>query len=144
MSPTQLEDAAPRPLTGSPMLRLSGVVEHGDARARQLGFPTANIPLAANTEPADGVYAAWYELPGGGRCAAALNVGRRPTFYAGRGMRLAEAHLLDFEGDLYGQLANISIVARIRDEVRFDGVRELIAQLHADVADIRRLLTTST
>ena len=83
---------------------LQGVVEHGDKRGRTIGFPTANVAVAGDLQlPADGVYAGWYERPDGTTHQSAINIGRRPTFYAENGLLLVEAHLLDFDGDLYDE-----------------------------------------
>ena len=99
-----------------------GVVAHGDARGRELGFPTANVSVPGDILlPADGIYAGWYERPDGSVHAAAISLGRRPTFYEEAHASLLEAHLLDFDGDLYGEPARVRFVARLRGEVRFDG-----------------------
>ncbi len=68
-------------------------------------------------------------------------MGRRPTFYEEGGLRLLEAFVLDFDGDLYGQEARVRFAARIRGQERFDRVEDLIARMHADVAATRTLLT---
>jgi riboflavin kinase/FMN adenylyltransferase len=115
-----------------------GVVEHGDHRGRAIGFPTANLALRDNLQlPSDGVYGGWYEGRRGLHLAA-INLGRRPTFYD-RGVRLLEAYLLDFDGDLYGDHARVRFGARLRDELKFDAVDGLVAQMHADVAAVRLL-----
>src|SRR5215207_5614732 len=88
-----------------------GVVEHGDERGRSLGFPTAHV--------------------------AAISVGRRPTFYAESGSLLVEAYLLDFDGDLYGEQAEVAFDTWIRGQVRFTGVDGLVAQLRSDVEKVR-------
>jgi riboflavin kinase/FMN adenylyltransferase len=120
---------------------LHGVVEHGDHRGRQLGFPTANVAVAGDMAlPRDGVYAGWYVRPDGSEHAAAINIGRRPTFYDENGLLLVEAHLLDFDGDLYGERPRVRFFQRLRDEVRFDGLEALVAQLRKDVATTRELL----
>jgi riboflavin kinase/FMN adenylyltransferase len=120
---------------------LRGVVEHGDARGRQLGFPTANVAVAGDMAlPCNGVYAGWYVRPDGAEHPAAINIGRRPTFYDENGLLLVEAHLLDFDDDLYGERPRVRFGPRLRDEVRFDGLDALIAQLHRDVARTRELL----
>jgi riboflavin kinase/FMN adenylyltransferase len=116
-------------------------VVRGDARGRELGFPTANV--AVPTEillPADGIYAGWYVGPDGARHAAAISLGRRPTFYEDAPSSLLEAHLLDFSGDLYGQPARVQFVARLRGELKFDDVDTLVAQIDQDVADTRAVL----
>jgi riboflavin kinase/FMN adenylyltransferase len=118
-----------------------GVVERGDARGRELGFPTANVAVPSELQlPADGIYAGWYARPDGSRLPAAISLGRRPTFYEDAPVSLLEAHLLDFSGDLYGERARVQFVARLRGEVRFDRVEDLIAQMHADVAATRTAL----
>jgi len=127
-------------LLGRPY-ELQGVVEHGDARGRTIGFPTANLAVdGQRVVPADGVYAGWYVDPDGTEHVAAINIGRRPTFYDENGIRLVEAHLLDFDGDLYDQLARVRFARRLRQEVRFDGLDALKAQLARDVAATRELL----
>lgn len=124
--------------------RVRGIVGHGDARGRQLGFPTANLAVPAEIlMPADGIYAGWYLRPDHSRHAAALSLGRRPTFYADTGASLLEAYLLDFTGELYGETAVVEFVARLRDERRFEGpdaVAELVAQMARDVEDARAAL----
>jgi riboflavin kinase/FMN adenylyltransferase len=118
-----------------------GIVEKGDERGRELGFPTANVAIPAGILlPADGVYAGWYQRPDGSVLPAAINLGRRPTFYDDAEESLLEAHLLDFSGDLYGERARVSFVERLRDEVRFDTVDALVAQMHDDVGAVRQSL----
>ena len=70
-----------------------------------------------------------------------MSVGRRPTFYGEDGELLVEAFLLDFSGDLYGEVGRLSFVDRLRDELAFDSVDDLVAQMHRDVAATRDLLT---
>ncbi|MDQ1361203.1 MAG: riboflavin kinase / adenylyltransferase [Acidimicrobiaceae bacterium] len=116
--------------------QVRGTVVHGDARGgADLGFPTANVEVPPGIAiPAVGIYAGWYERPDGTRWAAAISVGTRPTFYADQGPLIVEAFLLDFEGDLYGEEARVSFVAQVRrDELRFDSVDDLVAQMHRDV-----------
>ena len=127
-------------LLGRPF-ELRGVVEHGDARGRTIGFPTANVAVAGDmATPSDGVYAGWYVRPNGDVHVAAINIGRRPTFYDENGLRLVEAHLLDFDGDLYDERPRVRFAQRLRDEVKFDGLDALVAQLHRDVDATRALL----
>ena len=123
------------------MTVIEGVVEHGDARGRTLGFPTANIALTEH-EIADGVWAAQVRIGSGIWAAAAVSVGRRRTFYAGVGPRLLEAHLLDFAGDLYGQRLRIELVTRLREQQSFSGIHALTQQLHRDIEDTRTWATT--
>ena len=85
------------------------MVVQGDQRGRLLGFPTANVEVPNSVcLPADGVYAGWYLRPDGERHPCAINLGRRPTFYEHADHSLLEAHLLDFDGDLYGEQARCS------------------------------------
>jgi len=115
-----------------------GVVAHGDARGRELGFPTANVSVPGDILlPADGIYAGWYERPDGTVHQAAISLGRRPTFYEEAHASLLEAHLLDFDGDLYDEAARVRFVARLRGEVRFDDVSALVAQIAQDCDDTR-------
>jgi len=115
-----------------------GVVEHGDQRGRTIGFPTANVAAPGDVQlPADGVYGGWYVREDGARHRAAISVGRRPTFYEENGLLLVEAHLLDFDGDLYGEHAQVEFDGWVRGQVRFGGVDELVAQLGRDVEQVR-------
>lgn len=117
-----------------------GVVGEGDRRGRELGFPTANVAVPEEIcLPADGIYAGTFRGSDGLDRPAAINLGRRPTFYA-EGHRLLEAYLLDFQGDLYGQQAAVRFVARVRDELRFDSVDALIEAMHRDVDAVRAVL----
>jgi riboflavin kinase/FMN adenylyltransferase len=120
---------------------IHGVVEHGDHRGRTLGFPTANVAVPGDILlPIDGVYAGWYLRPGDDHPhASAINIGRRPTFYEENGLLLVEAHLIDFDGDLYGEQARVRIAARLRGEVRFDGIEALKHQLVIDVEHTRAI-----
>ncbi len=90
--------------------------------------------------PADAVYAAWYVRPDGERRPAAVNVGKRPTFYQDAEHSLVEAHLIDFEGDLYGEPGRVQFVELIRSEQRFDGIDALRAQLELDIERARTIL----
>lgn len=120
---------------------LRGTVVRGDQRGRLLGFPTANVPVSsALAIPADAVYAGWYVRPDGVEHPAAINLGRRPTFYEHAEASLLEAHLLDFQGDLYDEIARVRFVELLRSEMRFDSVEALVAQLDHDVANARRAL----
>jgi riboflavin kinase/FMN adenylyltransferase len=119
-----------------------GVVAHGDARGRELGFPTANVSVPGDILlPADGIYAGWYERPDGSVHPAALSLGRRPTFYEEAHASLLEAHLLDFVGDLYDEPARVRFVARLRGEERFDTVEALVEQMHRDCDEARAHLS---
>jgi riboflavin kinase/FMN adenylyltransferase len=132
--------AAANEMLGRPH-EVRGVVEHGDKRGREWGFPTANVALPEETAlPDDGVYAGWYLRPDGVSLPAALSLGRRPTVYDEHGLRLLEAYVLDFEGDLYDEPARVQFVSRLRGQERFDEVDDLLAQMHADVAAARAVL----
>lgn len=118
-----------------------GIVIHGDARGRQLGFPTANV--AVDPEiclPADGIYAGWYFRPDGTRLPTAINLGRRPTFYEAQSYSLLEAFILDFSGDLYEEVARVQFVQRLRAEMKFESIDALIDQMNADVLHARSIL----
>lgn len=121
-----------------------GIVGHGDARARELGYRTANVMIGDEIcLPADGIYAGWYIGVDGVRRPCAISLGRRPTFYEDAKRSLLEAHLLDFDGDLYGQSAHVQFEHRLRDEMKFDSVEALIEQMGRDVDTCRQLLTNS-
>ena len=95
-----------------------GVVAQGDKRGRELGFPTANVSVPGDILlPADGIYAGWFERADGSVHPAAISLGRRPTFYVEAHASLLEAHLLDFDGDLYDEHAKVRFVAWLRGEV---------------------------
>ncbi len=119
--------------------RLSGPIVRGFERGRTIGFPTANISVAADRAlPALGVYATKARV-GAHHLVGATNIGRRPTFDAGHVS--IETHLLDFEGDIYGERMDLEIVERIRPEVGFSGADELKAQITKDVQSARQLLS---
>ena len=119
--------------------RVSGPVVKGAERGHSVGFPTANIDVwEERVVPATGVYAGWAYL-GSRRFAAATNVGVRPTF-DDDSRQTVEAHLLDFEGDLYGQELAFEFVGRLRGEQRFESIEALRAQIARDVARARALL----
>jgi riboflavin kinase/FMN adenylyltransferase len=114
---------------------LRGPVLHGDHRGRTIGFPTLNLGVSADvTLPPDGVYVTRCHV-GGRSYASCTNIGTNPTF-DGVGRRV-ETHLLDFEGDLYGQIATLELLQRLRGERKFDGVETLIAQIRKDVEAAR-------
>jgi riboflavin kinase/FMN adenylyltransferase len=128
--------------------RVEGVVVRGQRRGRALGFPTANLETPPYTAiPADGIYAGWLVTldPGGTeqeRWPAAISVGTNPTFDGTE--RSVEAHALDRDDlDLYGTHVAVDFVARLREQVRFGSVDELVAQMHRDVDAARTLLAGS-
>lgn len=118
-----------------------GAVIAGDQRGRTIGFPTANVQIDASIcLPADGVYAATVTLADGSRHAAAVNLGRRPTFHERAEHSLLEAHLLDYSGDLYGQRVRVAFRAFLRGERKFSGIEELKSQLVVDIDHVRTAL----
>ncbi|HEY8927150.1 MAG TPA: bifunctional riboflavin kinase/FAD synthetase [Polyangia bacterium] len=136
-------------LLGRPF-EITGEVVRGAGRGRGLGFPTANIRPEAELLPKPGIYACRAVIldgPGGGaggqsagaKKLAALSIGTNPTFVSS-GKLSVEAYLLDHDEDLYGRRLRLEVVARLRDELRFESVEALVAQIHADVARTRELL----
>lgn len=116
-----------------------GTVAHGDARGRELGFPTANLGgEIEGLRPADGVYAGWAVL-GEKQYAAAISVGANVTFDP-EGERRVEAHLIDFQGDLYGQQIEVRFVKRLRAMVAFSSVEALLVRMREDVSECRLIL----
>jgi riboflavin kinase/FMN adenylyltransferase len=117
---------------------LRGVVTEGEKRGRALGFPTANIlPDVVALVPGRGVYAGHVRV-GEERYGACTNVGVAPTFE--RRESRVEAYLLDYEGDLYGEVVDVIFEEHLRPEKRFSGVDELKEQIARDVAEARRVL----
>lgn len=111
-----------------------GTVIQGDQRGRTIGFPTANIAFASGRAwPAEGVYAGWANLHDGRRVPAAINIGMRPTFHRHAEEPVLEAHLIDFDEDLYGQTLGVEFVSFLRSERRFSGIDEIAEQLKKDV-----------
>jgi riboflavin kinase/FMN adenylyltransferase len=130
----EVEEAAK--LLGRPYV-LRGEVVVGDRRGKSIGFPTANVvPDPEVVVPARGVYAGFVRV-GKDIYAACTNVGVAPTFQRGEGR--VEAYLIDFEGDLYGCVVDVSFVRRVRPEMRFSGVDELKEQIAQDVEEARRI-----
>ena len=132
-------------LLGRPFA-LEGVVQPGDRRGATLGFPTANVSLSsAVVWPAPGVYAARVAVvdgPGGADLQPGIaNLGVRPTFGGATEPRL-EAHIFDFQGDLYGKTVEVQFIRRLRGERKFVGSAALRAQIARDAARARRVLAT--
>lgn len=122
---------------------LQGAVEHGDQRGRELGFPTANLHLDEGTSAStlvDGVWAGRCELPDGRSVMAAISIGRRSTFYGQVGTRLLEAHLLDFDEDLYELEVTVHLDHWIRGQTVFASKEELVTALEDDVRRTRALV----
>lgn len=111
---------------------ISGTVVHGAKRGRQLGFPTANVHMRHNRPALTGVYAVKLYLGQLDNLPAVANLGVRPTI-AGIPKLMLEVHVLDFNGDLYGQHVHVEFMHKIRDEMKFDGLDALKAQIAKDV-----------
>ena len=117
---------------------LQGRVIKGNARGRTLGFPTANLSIPQDrTIPGNGIYATWAYV-GETRYMAATNVGTRPTFDEKE--RIVETFILDYSGDLYDSEITVEFIKRLRDEIRFETVEALVAQIHEDVEQTRQVL----
>jgi riboflavin kinase / FMN adenylyltransferase len=122
--------------------RIRGKVAHGAGRGAGLGFPTVNLEGIDTLVPLDGVYAGLAWINGKGPPSpAACNIGPNPTF--GEHARKVEAHLLDFTGDLYGKSIEIDFLERLRGTKRFSGLDELLNQIQADIAETRRICSSS-
>ncbi len=119
--------------------RLRGMVTHGASRGNQLGFPTANLAAIDTLVPAPGVYAG-RAITGGGVVPSAIHIGPNLTF--GESGSKVEAHLIDWEGNLYGQPLEVDFLARLREIQRFDGVEALKQQLTTDIERARRILAS--
>jgi riboflavin kinase/FMN adenylyltransferase len=125
---------------------MTGRVQRGAQLGRQLGYPTANLRLARRKSPVEGIFAIRVRgirddaeglrgLPG------VASLGTRPTV---NGVEpLLEAHVFDFNGDLYGREIEVEFVAKLRDELRFDSVDEMVAQIHRDASDARAVLRST-
>jgi riboflavin kinase/FMN adenylyltransferase len=124
-------------LLGRPY-NLSGRVVPGNRRGMKLGFPTANVEANKELLPPRGVYAVRCLLRGKGHDGV-LNIGLNPTFAGGR--LTIEVHIFDFNQDIYGEMVDVLFIERLRDEIRFEGPEQLIAQIRRDAAQARALLS---
>ncbi len=121
--------------------RIEGEVLHGDARGRELGYPTANMALDHLHRPAFGVYAVMVDVltgPHRGSYKGVASLGVRPTF--GVNKPNLESYIFDFSGDLYGEHLSVALVSYLRPELKFDDLDALIMQMDADSAQARKLL----
>ncbi len=126
-------------LLGAPSA-LEGTVVQGDARGRELQMRTANLePPSGIVLPGAGIYAARARLADGRELPAAVSIGVRPTFEEAGDLRI-EAHLIGFDGDLYGETLRLTFLERLRDEERFDSGEALAAQMQKDVEQVRRVV----
>jgi riboflavin kinase / FMN adenylyltransferase len=117
---------------------VEGVVQGGDKRGRELGYPTANMVLGDYQRPRYGIYAVRATLDDGSEHPGVASLGIRPTFDPPQ--ELLETHLLDFDGDLYGRKIEVALHAFIREERKFESVDALVAEMHKDEAVARKLL----
>ena len=129
--------AAAARLLGRPYA-IGGHVVRGAQLGRTLGYPTANLRFGGKVPALSGIYATWVHGVGPDPRPSVASLGTRPTV-DGR-EPLLEAHLFDFEGDLYGRRIRVEFVARLRDEEKFDGLPALVAQMHLDAARARAIL----
>ena len=118
---------------------IEGVVEEGNQRGRELGYPTANVALGDYQRPRYGVYAVRIRLDDGSEHEGVANLGIRPMFEPPK--ELLEAFIFDFDGDLYGRMIEVGLIAFLRDEAKFDSLAALTEQMRADEAEARRLLS---
>ena len=117
---------------------ISGRVIDGRRLGRTLGYPTANMRLHRRVTPLSGVFAVRVRGLGPALLPGVASLGTRPT--VGGGELLLETHLFDFEGDLYGRYLEVEFVARLRDELKFPDIDAMLARMHVDAAEARRLL----
>jgi len=117
---------------------MRGRVQPGRALGARLGFPTANVPLERRCSPVAGIFAVRVRGTGEGERPGVASLGTRPTI--GGGEALLEAHVFDFDGDLYGREIEVEFVARLRDEERFASLEALTQQMERDAAEARRIL----
>ena len=121
---------------------VEAAVEHGDARGRELGYPTANLRLGHYQRPQYGIYAVRVRIDGHDRDHPGVaSFGIRPMFDPPE--ELLEAHLFDFEGDLYGRQIEVDLIAYIRAEEKFDSIDALVAQIRSDETEARRILSAA-
>jgi riboflavin kinase/FMN adenylyltransferase len=119
---------------------LHGPVIHGDGRGRTIDVPTANISYSHDKMiPAKGIYACWAYLKDR-KYQAAINIGTNPTFTPDKQSPNVEAHLLDFQQEIYGKDVQLEFVARLRDERKFDSVGKLLEQIWRDIENTRIIL----
>jgi riboflavin kinase / FMN adenylyltransferase len=128
-------------LLGKPY-SIAGRVVHGKQLGRTLGYPTANLRFANKTPALRGIYATWVHGVTAQPWPSVSSFGTRPTVDGKE--PLLEAHLFDFDGDLYGKLIDIEFVARLRDEEKFPDLPTLVVQMDRDAAQARHILMNTT
>lgn len=122
--------------------RVSGEVVHGDGRGKRIGIPTANLETGGEKLiPSAGVYACRAQIQDK-FWPAAVNVGTRPTFENTDQRSHVEAYILDFSDELYGQMIALDFIVRLRGEVRFDSVEELLNQIYVDIDQTREIISS--
>jgi riboflavin kinase / FMN adenylyltransferase len=119
---------------------LRGTVVRGRKRGRTIGFPTANLESETECVPPDGVYAGRAVLADG-QCGAIANIGMRPTF--NETTRSIEAHLFNFDRDLYGERMRLELVERIRGERKFTSPKDLARQIEVDISRVKEILASA-
>jgi len=124
-------------LLGRPY-RMSGRVVRGQSVGRKLGYPTANVDLRRRQSPVMGIFAVRVTGIGEHPVDGVASVGSRPTFNGTK--PLLEVHLFDFDDDIYGRYINVDFIARLRGQVKYDSVDELVAQMHRDADNARSIL----
>ena len=120
---------------------IEGVVEHGDKRGREIGYPTANLALGNYLRPRFGIYAVRGRLPDGRTLDGAANLGIRPMFDPPK--ELLEPYFFDFDGDLYGQSIEVELISFLRPEQKFDSLNALTQQMKRDCEEARRRLAAT-
>lgn len=120
---------------------IAGTVVHGRQLGRTLGYPTANLRLGGRTPPLQGIFATRVHGVGAAPMPSVSSLGTRPTLDGSE--LLLEAHLFDFDGDLYGRRIAVEFVEKLRDEVKFDGLPALVAQMDRDAARARAVLAAA-
>lgn len=121
--------------------RMGGHVVHGQALGRKLGYPTANLRIRSEPSPLTGVMATWARINGGPWLPSVSNLGRRPA--VGGKEPLLEVHFFDFDEDIYGQRLDVQFVAKLRDELHFDSLDELVEQMKKDDTVARYILVAT-
>ena len=121
---------------------IAGKVVRGRQLGRKLGYPTANLRLMGKHPALSGIYASWVHGVGAAPRASVSSLGTRPTVFGRE--PLLEAHLFDFDGDLYGQRITVEFVRKLRDEEKFDDLPALVRQMNIDADQARRILARDT
>ena len=117
---------------------VEAIVERGDGRGHELGYPTANVSLGRYQRPAYGIYAVRVRLDDGSEHPGVASFGVRPMFEPAK--ELLEAYIFDWNGDLYGRAIEIQLIAYIRPEAKFDSIEALVGRMREDEAEAKRLL----